>query len=69
MLILVSSVSLIVQIYSLNYMSLDPFKSRFLSYIALFTFFMIILITSSNLGLLFLGWEGVGICSFLLISF
>ncbi len=69
MLIVVNSVSFIVHLYSTDYMGNDPHVSRFMSYLSLFTFFMIILITGDNLVLLFLGWEGVGLCSYLLISF
>ena len=69
MLILVSSVSTIVHMYSLEYMSKDPSLPKFLSYLSLFTFFMVLLVSASDLGVLIIGWEGVGICSFLLISF
>lgn len=47
----------------------DPFLTKFMSYLSLFTLFMIILVTSTDLGVILIGWEGVGICSFLLISF
>ena len=69
MLIPVLIVSLFVHIYSIGYMSHDPHNQRFFSYLNLFTFMMIILVTSNNLLLLFVGWEGVGICSYLLVSF
>ena len=69
MLIVVTSVSLCVHIYSSCYMSEDPSICRFLSYLSLFTFFMLVLISSDNFIVLFLGWEGVGLCSYLLISF
>ncbi len=69
MLIVVSGVSFLVHLYSTDYMANDPHISRFMSYLSLFTFFMIILISGDNLILLFLGWEGVGLCSYLLISF
>lgn len=69
MLIVVTSVSSLVHIYSTSYMSADPHLPRFMSYLSLFTFFMLMLVTSSNLLQLFLGWEGVGICSYLLINF
>ena len=69
MLIPVLIVSLFVHIYSIGYMSHDPHNQRFFSYLSLFTFMMIILVTSNNLLLLFVGWEGVGICSYLLVSF
>ena len=69
MLIPVLIISLLVHIYSIEYMSHDPHNQRFFSYLSLFTFMMIVLVTSNNLLLLFVGWEGVGICSYLLISF
>ena len=69
MLIVINFISLLVHLYSLNYMGEDPSLCRFLSYISLFTFFMIILVTSANLIQMFVGWEGVGLCSYLLISF
>ena len=69
MLILVTSVSLFVHIFSISYMNGDPHLPRFMSYLSLFTFFMIVLVTSNNLIQLFIGWEGVGLCSYLLISF
>ena len=62
-------ISLLVHLYSLEYMSNDPHLLRFLSYLSLFTFFMLILITSDNFLQLFVGWEGVGLCSYLLINF
>jgi NADH-ubiquinone oxidoreductase chain 5 len=69
MLVLVSIVSSLVHIYSTGYMSHDPHQSRFYAYLSLFTFFMLILVTGDNLISLFLGWEGVGLCSYLLINF
>lgn len=69
MLIVVFLVSLCVHIYSFEYMSHDPYLSRFMSYLSLFTFFMILLVTAGNFLQLFLGWEGVGFCSYLLINF
>ena len=62
-------VSLMVHFYSCEYMYYDPFLTKFMSYLSLFTFFMLILITSSNIIQLFIGWEGVGLCSYLLINF
>jgi len=59
MLILVTSVSALVHLYSTGYMSEDPHLPRFMSYLSLFTFFMIILVTGDNLVQLFIGWEGV----------
>jgi len=69
MLLVVLTISLIVHIYSISYMSEDPHISRFLSYLSLFTLFMLFLITSNNFIQLFLGWEGVGLASYLLINF
>jgi len=65
----VTFVSLLVHIYSTEYMSHDPHLSRFMSYLSLFTFFMLILVTADNYVQLFVGWEGVGLCSYLLINF
>lgn len=62
-------VSAMVQQYSQEYMSSDPHKTRFFSYLSLFTFFMQILITGDNLQVLFVGWEGVGLASYLQINF
>lgn len=69
MLIVVTSISTLVHIYSSEYMSEDPHLSRFMSYLNLFTFFMIILVTADNFIQMFVGWEGVGFCSYLLINF
>ena len=69
MLILITSISALVHIYSTGYMSDDPHLSRFMSYLSLFTFLMIVLVTSDNYVQLFIGWEGVGLCSYLLINF
>jgi len=68
-LIPVLMVSSLVHIYSIGYMSHDPHNQRFFSYLSLFTFMMVILVTANNFLLMFVGWEGVGICSYLLISF
>jgi len=69
MCILVSCISFLVHLYSISYMSHDPHQSRFISYLSLFTFFMLMLVSSDNLLQLFFGWEGVGLCSYLLINF
>ena len=65
----VTSISTLVHIYSTGYMSHDPHQPRFMSYLSLFTFFMLMLVTSDNFLQLFFGWEGVGLCSYLLINF
>ena len=69
MLIPVLVISFLVHIYSIGYMSHDPHNQRFFSYLSLFTFMMIILVTANNFLLMFVGWEGVGVCSYLLVSF
>jgi len=69
MLVVVTFVSAIVHIYSVGYMSHDPHKPRFMSYLSLFTFSMLVLVVSDNFLQLFFGWEGVGLCSYLLIGF
>lgn len=69
MLLVVTGVSSLVHIYSIGYMDKDPHLPRFMAYLSLFTFFMLILVTGDNFLQLFLGWEGVGLCSYLLISF
>ena len=69
MLIPVLLISLLVHIYSVGYMSHDSHNQRFFSYLSLFTFMMIILVTANNLLVMFIGWEGVGVCSYLLVSF
>ena len=69
MLVVVTFVSSLVHIYSIGYMSHDPHKPRFMSYLSLFTFSMLALVVSDNFLQLFFGWEGVGLCSYLLIGF
>ena len=69
MLIPVLIISSLVHIYSIGYMNGDPHNQRFFSYLSLFTFMMIILVTANNFLLMFVGWEGVGVCSYLLVSF
>jgi len=69
MLIPVLIISSLVHLYSISYMSQDPHNQRFFSYLSLFTFMMIILVTANNYLLMFVGWEGVGVCSYLLVSF
>lgn len=69
MMLTVNVVSLLVHIYSIGYMRGDPGYQRFFSYMSLFTFFMLILTAANNFALLFFGWEGVGLVSYLLIGF
>jgi NADH-ubiquinone oxidoreductase chain 5 len=69
MLIPVLIVSSLVHVYSIGYMSHDPHNQRFFSYLSLFTFMMVILVTADSFLLMFVGWEGVGVCSYLLVSF
>ncbi len=69
MLIVVTGVSSMVHVYSVGYMAEDPSIPRFMSYLSLFTFFMLMLVTADNLVQLFFGWEGVGLASYLLIGF
>ena len=69
MIIVITTVSSMVHIYSIGYMSHDDSKPRFMSYLSLFTFAMLMLVTADNLVQLFFGWEGVGVASYLLIGF
>jgi NADH-quinone oxidoreductase subunit L len=69
MLIVVTVVSFLVHMYSVGYMADDPYQQRFTAYLSLFTFCMLILVTADNFLQLFFGWEGVGLCSYLLIGF
>ena len=69
MFVVITLVSSLVHIYSIGYMSEDPHKPRFMSYLSLFTFSMLVLVSSDNFLQLFFGWEGVGLCSYLLIGF
>ena len=69
MMIVITTVSAMVHVYSIGYMSHDNSKPRFMSYLSLFTFAMLMLVTSDNLIQLFFGWEGVGLASYLLIGF
>jgi NADH-quinone oxidoreductase subunit L len=69
MLVVVTTVSAMVHIYSVGYMSHDHSKPRFMAYLSLFTFCMLMLVTANNFVQMFFGWEGVGLCSYLLIGF
>lgn len=69
MLIVVNTVSTLVHVYSIGYMHHDPHRPRFFAYLSLFTFAMLMLVTSDNLAQMFFGWEGVGLASYLLIGF
>jgi len=69
MLVVVTGVSSLVHIYSIGYMHDDPHRPRFFAYLSLFTFSMLMLVTSDNFVQMFFGWEGVGLCSYLLIGF
>ena len=69
MLVVVSLISSIIHFYSIGYMSHDPHKPRFMAYLSLFTFTMLTLVTADNFLQLYFGWEGVGLCSYLLIGF
>jgi len=69
MLIVVTFISSLVHLYSTEYMEFDPHLPRFMSYLSLFTFFMLILVTAGNFLQMFVGWEGVGLSSYLLINF
>src|SRR6202158_569902 len=69
MLVVVTTVSAFVHLYSIGYMQEDPGRPRFFSFLSLFTFAMLMLVTADNLVQLFFGWEGVGLVSYLLIGF
>src|SRR5215469_11222215 len=69
MIVVVTVVSSMVHVYSIGYMHGDPSIPRFMSYLSLFTFFMLALVTSDNFVQLFFGWEGVGLMSYLLVGF
>jgi NADH-quinone oxidoreductase subunit L len=69
MLVVVTTVSGLVHLYSIGYMADDPYRPRFFCYLSFFTFAMLMLVTADNLVQLFFGWEGVGLASYLLIGF
>jgi proton-translocating NADH-quinone oxidoreductase chain L len=69
MLIVVTTISSLVHLYSISYMESDPHLPRFMAYLSIFTFFMLVLVTADNYLQLFFGWEGIGLASYLLINF
>ncbi len=69
MTLVVTGIGALIHVYSLGYMAHDEERVRFFSYLNLFTFFMLVLVTGNSLPLMFIGWEGVGLCSYLLIGF
>ncbi len=69
MVLVVSGVSFMIHVYSIGYMARDKSNWRYFSYLNLFVFFMLLLVSADNIGLMFVGWEGVGLCSYLLIGF
>lgn len=68
-LVVVTTISFLVHVYSVSYIENDPHLNRFMCYLSFFTFFMLVLVTADNFLQIFIGWEGVGLCSFLLINF
>src|SRR5690554_7157104 len=69
MLLIVTGVGFLIHVYSIGYMKSDPGFNKFFSYLNLFIFFMLLLVLGSNYLVMFIGWEGVGLCSYLLIGF
>jgi len=69
MALVVTGVSFLIHVYSIGYMGADPGYARYFSYLNLFVFFMLVLVLAANFPLMFVGWEGVGLCSYLLIGF
>src|SRR3954454_12710779 len=69
MLLVVTGVGLLIHIYAIGYMAHEEGYARFFAYLNLFMFFMLVLVLASNLLLMFVGWEGVGLCSYLLVGF
>ena len=69
MTLVVTGVGSLIHVYSLGYMAHDEDRVRYFSYLNLFTFFMLLLVMAGNLPVMFIGWEGVGLCSYLLIGF
>jgi NADH-quinone oxidoreductase subunit L len=69
MILVVTGVGFLIHVYAIGYMNGDPRYGRFFAYLNLFVFFMLLLVLADNYGLLYVGWEGVGLCSYLLIGF
>ncbi|MGW8283340.1 MAG: NADH-quinone oxidoreductase subunit L, partial [Gemmatimonadota bacterium] len=69
MMLVVTGVSSVIHVYSVGYMGEDPGYSRYFAYLNLFVFFMLVLVLGANFAVTFVGWEGVGLCSYLLIGF
>ncbi|MCX6352958.1 MAG: NADH-quinone oxidoreductase subunit L [Bacteroidetes bacterium] len=69
MMLIITGIGFLIHVYSIGYMHHDEGFSRFFSYLNLFIFFMLLLVTGANYLILFIGWEGVGLCSYLLIGF
>ncbi len=69
MCLIITGIGTLIHLYSIGYMAVDPSRPRFFAYLNLFLFFMLLLVLGSNLLMLFIGWEGVGLCSYLLIGF
>jgi NADH-quinone oxidoreductase subunit L len=69
MLLIITGVGFLIHLYSIGYMHDDKGFGKFFSYLNLFVFFMLLLVMGSNYVVMFIGWEGVGLCSYLLIGF
>jgi len=69
MILVITGVGFLIHVYAIGYMEGDPRYGRFFAYLNLFVFFMLLLVLGQNYGLLYVGWEGVGLCSYLLIGF
>ena len=69
MILVVTGIGALIHLYSIGYMDEDPRRGRFFAYMNLFVFFMLMLVLGANYLVLYLGWEGVGLCSYLLIGF
>ena len=69
MILVITGVGLLIHVYAIGYMEGDPRYGRFFAYLNLFVFFMLLLVLADNYVLLYVGWEGVGLCSYLLIGF